>query len=107
MFQILKRTDGGFRKTSGTALKNDQTGDIVYVPPQNSNDIIKHMTALEEFMNDDDYNGLGLLVLTVLSGSQKASVRLHFKELVEGMTDVMKLLVVHKALVIKNLGIGY
>lgn len=74
MFQILKRTDGGFRKTSGTALKNDQTGDIVYVPPQNSNDIIKHMTALEEFMNDDDYNGLDLLVRMAIIHHQFESI---------------------------------
>ncbi len=74
MFQILKRTDGGFRRTSGTALKNDQTGDIVYVPPQNGNDIIMHMTALEEFMNDDDYSGLDLLVRMAIIHHQFESI---------------------------------
>ena len=53
MFQILKRTDGGFRNTPGTALRNEQSGEIVFVPPQHGDDIIRHMTALERFINDD------------------------------------------------------
>lgn len=74
MFKILKRTDGEFRKTSGTALKNDQTGDIIYVPPQNGDDIIAHMTALEQFMNDDDYSGLDLLVRMAIIHHQFESI---------------------------------
>ena len=54
MFQMLKRTDGGFRATPGTALKNDQTGAMVYVPPQDANAIVAHMNALEIFINDDE-----------------------------------------------------
>jgi Fic family protein len=54
MFRILKRTSGGFRETPGTALKNDATGAIVYVPPQDRNEIVRHMTALETFINTDD-----------------------------------------------------
>ncbi|MBN9010112.1 MAG: Fic family protein [Rhizobiales bacterium] len=54
MFRILKGTSGGFRETPGTALKNDATGAIVYVPPQDRNEIIRHMTALESFINTDD-----------------------------------------------------
>jgi Fic family protein len=53
MFQILKRTDGGFRNTPGTTLKNDQTGEIVYIPPQSGDEVVLHMTALEKFINDD------------------------------------------------------
>ena len=54
MFQLLKRHDGGFRNTPGTTLKNDRTGDIVYVPPQTQDDIATHMAALEAFINEDD-----------------------------------------------------
>ncbi len=54
MFRLLKARDDGFRTTPGTALKNDQTGQIVYVPPQNPDDIIELMRNLESFINDDD-----------------------------------------------------
>lgn len=51
MFQILKRSGGGFRETPGTALKNEGTGDVVYVPPQDANLIRSQMAALETFIN--------------------------------------------------------
>jgi Fic family protein len=54
MFQILKRTDGGFRETPGTALKNEGTGALVYIPPQDANVIRDLMTALERFINQDE-----------------------------------------------------
>lgn len=53
MFQILKRTDGDFRKTPGTALKNEGTGALVYIPPQDANEVGRLMTALERFINED------------------------------------------------------
>ena len=54
MFQILKRTDGGFRETPGTALKNEGTGALVYIPPQDANVIRDSMSALEQFVNQDE-----------------------------------------------------
>ncbi len=60
MFQMLKRTDSGFRATPGTALKNDQTGAMVYIPPQDANAIVAHMNALEIFINDDAIGEDGL-----------------------------------------------
>jgi Fic family protein len=53
MFQTLKRSTGGFRNTPGTALRNEASGEIVFVPPQHGDDIIRHMTVLEAFINDD------------------------------------------------------
>lgn len=53
MFRLLKRRDDGFRETPGTALKNEATGEIVFVPPQDGREIIAHMTDLERFVNDD------------------------------------------------------
>jgi Fic family protein len=46
MFQILKRSTGGFRETPGTALKNDQNGAIVYVPPQAALDPLVRMAII-------------------------------------------------------------
>jgi Fic family protein len=70
----LKRTDGGFRDTPGTALKNDQTGEIVYVPPQNGVEIVTHMTALEKFINDDAYNDIDPLVRMAIIHHQFESI---------------------------------
>lgn len=50
--QIVE-TNAGFRKLPGTALKNDQTGEIVYTPPQSHDEIVGHMNNLEKFMNDN------------------------------------------------------
>jgi Fic family protein len=53
MFRVLKKTDAGFRQTPGTALKHDRSGAVVYVPPQDGDSIVRHMTALERFINAD------------------------------------------------------
>ncbi len=53
LFRLLKEREEGFRETPGTALKNDRTGEIVYVPPQDAREIRRHMGELERFVNDD------------------------------------------------------
>jgi Fic family protein len=53
MFRVLKGTSAGFRSVPGTALKHESSGDVVYVPPQHPDDVVKHMAALEAFINDD------------------------------------------------------
>jgi len=53
IFRILKSTDGGLRETPGTALKNEGTRALVYVPPQDANAVRDLMTALERFINLD------------------------------------------------------
>lgn len=74
MFQVLKRTDEGFRATPGTALKNDRTGALVYVPPQDQASILDHMTALERFINDDDLSDLDPLVKMAIIHHQFESI---------------------------------
>ncbi len=49
---LLLRSDG-FRVIAGTALFNEASGTVVYVPPQEAGEIVRHMTALERFINDD------------------------------------------------------
>ena len=44
----------GTRKLPGTALKNEQTGETVYTPPQHPDEINRLMANLEQFINDDD-----------------------------------------------------
>lgn len=57
----LEKNNAGFRKLSGTALKNAATGETVYTPPQDINDINRLMSNLESFINDptvSDYDPL-------------------------------------------------
>jgi Fic family protein len=49
----LEENDAGFRKVPGTELKNEQTGEIVYTPPQTYDEVVAFMSNLEQFMNDD------------------------------------------------------
>jgi Fic family protein len=74
MFQVLKRTDEGFRATPGTALRNQTTGDLVYVPPQDLREIEAQMSALEVFINDDDASDLDPLVKMALIHHQFESI---------------------------------
>lgn len=74
MFRLLKRRDGGFRVTPGTALKNDATGEIVYVPPQDARDIEAAMSALEKFINEDERSSLDPLIKMALIHHQFESI---------------------------------
>lgn len=53
MFQELKQTTERFRAIPGTALKNENTGELVYIPPQEQAEIQLHMEHLEHFINED------------------------------------------------------
>lgn len=74
MFRILKATTGGFRQLPGTELKNDRTGETVYVPPQDSQEISAHMAALETFINDDTASDLDPLVKMAIIHHQFESI---------------------------------
>ena len=55
IIEIQKELEGnsaGFRKLAGTALKNSSTGETIYTPPQDVDEINKLMTNLEKFIND-------------------------------------------------------
>ncbi|CAD5106713.1 Fic family protein [Zestomonas carbonaria] len=49
----IEENDAGFRRLPGTQLKNQQTGEVVYIPPQHPDQIIALMDNLERFINDD------------------------------------------------------
>lgn len=50
--EVLEDNKAGFRKLPGTELKNAATGEVIYTPPQDSNDIIRLMSNLEKFINE-------------------------------------------------------
>jgi len=74
MFRLLKGREDGFRSTPGTALKNERSGQIVYVPPQDANAIQSHMSALERFINDDGFSPLDPLIKMALIHHQFESI---------------------------------
>jgi Fic family protein len=74
MFQLLKRRQDGFRVTSGTVLKNDLTGEVVYVPPQDACEIEAAMAALERFLNEDEHCALDPLIKMALVHHQFESI---------------------------------
>lgn len=74
MFSILKRTTAGFRATLGTALKNETSGELVYIPPQSADEIIRHMTALERFINEPDEQELDPLIRMAIIHHQFESI---------------------------------
>jgi len=50
---VLEQNNAGFRRLPGTALKNN-SGDVVYTPPQDPGVILELMRDLERFINDDE-----------------------------------------------------
>ena len=52
MFRVLKQHDGGYRTVPGIVIRNMQTGQTIYTPPQDPQEIVSHMRALEQFIND-------------------------------------------------------
>jgi Fic family protein len=74
MFQILKQSTGDFRATPGTTLKNDSTGETVYIPPQSKDEIVAHMTDLESFLNDPLRSDLDPLVKMAIVHHQFESI---------------------------------
>lgn len=74
MFRLLKRREGGFRVTPGTALKNDSTGEVVYVPPQDAREIEAAMSALERFINEDEHSALDPLIKMAMIHHQFESI---------------------------------
>jgi Fic family protein len=66
MQATLEENQAGFRKLPGTALKNDQTGEVVYTPPQHHDEILKLMENLESFINDEGLTDLDPLTKMAL-----------------------------------------
>lgn len=50
--ETLEDNNAGFRKLPGTALKNAVTGEVVYTPPQDYEEIARLMSNLEKYIND-------------------------------------------------------
>lgn len=49
---IIEENNAGFRRMGGTVLKNDQTNETIYTPPQHIDQIEALIKNLEVFIND-------------------------------------------------------
>ena len=50
--EVLEENKAGYRKLPGTVLKNSDTGEMIYTPPQGYDEIIGLMANLERYIND-------------------------------------------------------
>lgn len=53
LYQIIKQTDAGIRKTPGTKLANS-AGDVIYTPPEGETIIRDKLANLEKFIYDEN-----------------------------------------------------
>ena len=72
--EVLEKNRAGFRKLSGTELRNEATGETVYTPPQHPDEVISLMGTLERFINDSAYDDLDPLVRMALMHHQFESI---------------------------------
>ena len=72
--QVLEKNNAGLRKVPGTTLKNQQTGEVIYEPPQDYSTIKNLMSNLEIFMNDDTLTDLDPIVKMAIIHFQFESI---------------------------------
>jgi len=72
--ECLEQNSAGYRKLPGTELKNMQTGQIVYTPPQDHESIKTLMNNLAKFINDDSLSDLDPLVKLAIIHYQFESI---------------------------------
>lgn len=71
---LIEENEAGFRKLPGTSLKNEQTGEIVYTPPQSYNEIVALMDNLEKFINYNELTDWDPLVKMAIIHHQFESI---------------------------------
>lgn len=60
--EVLEQNNAGFRKLPGTSLKNSVTGEVIYTPPQDPDQIKTLMSNLERYINDAQIADLDPLI---------------------------------------------
>ncbi len=70
----LEHNRAGFRRVAGTVLKNEQTGEVIYTPPQDYDTIVTLMSNLEKYLNEDAENDLDPLVKMAIIHYQFESI---------------------------------
>ena len=70
---IIEHNNAGIRKLPGTELKNSLTGEIIYTPPQNEEEIRDYLRNLEKFINNNE-DGIDPLIKVCLIHYQFESI---------------------------------
>jgi Fic family protein len=71
--EILENNNAGFRTSPGTKLKRND-GEIVYIPPQDAEQILNLMGNLEDFINNEDICNLDPLIKMAIIHHQFESI---------------------------------
>jgi Fic family protein len=72
--EVLEENNAGLRKVPGTSLKNQKTGEIIFEPPQDANEIKLLMENLEVFINDETLVDIDPLVKMAIIHFQFESI---------------------------------
>ena len=72
--EILEQNTAGFRTTPGTQLKRENNGAVIYTPPQDGMAIVRYMSNLEQFINDDHLSQLDPLIKMAIIHHQFESI---------------------------------
>lgn len=72
--EILEGNKAGFRNLPGTALKNASTGETIYTPPQDYEDILRLMENLERYINDSELQDCDPLIKMAIIHFQFESI---------------------------------
>lgn len=72
--EILEQNTAGFRTTPGTQLKRENDGAVIYTPPQDGMVIVRYMSNLEQFINDDHLSQLDPLIKMAIIHHQFESI---------------------------------
>ena len=72
--EILEQNTAGFRTTPGTQLKRENDGAVIYTPPQDGMAIVRYMSNLEQFINDDHLSQLDPLIKMAITRHQFESI---------------------------------
>jgi Fic family protein len=63
---IIKETNAGIRKTTGTKISNTTTGEILYTPPEGEEVIRQKLKNLEDYINNPDDDTDPLIKMAVI-----------------------------------------
>ncbi len=72
--EVLEDNKAGFRKLPGTALKNAASGETIYTPPQDYEDILNLMGNLEKYINNSDMQDCDPLIKMAIIHFQFESI---------------------------------
>jgi len=72
--EFLEGNNAGYRKIHGTVLKNENTGEIVYEPPQENKEIEVLMGDLLNYINDDSVQDIDPLIKMAITHFQFESI---------------------------------